>query len=153
MSSLLEREIGGRVWTVTLLPTGRGMDVGRRLIRLGGPAMGSLIGAVGPGGLLDADGDKLGTALGKLAEKFGEQEATDLVKELVTTGVFCDGKEVTTAAFETVFQGDYGTLIMVAAFVVEVNFKIPLTAWLTAVRARAADRKKSAELPRKPDGK
>lgn len=138
MLEAFERVIDGEAWKVTLLPTTKGLDIGRRLLKLVGPAFGTAVGAVGPEGILDADVGKLGAALGSLSEKLGEPDAAALVKELVTTGVFLNDAPLTVGSFEVVFQGKYATLLQVAMFVIEVNYKIPLASWLTAVRARAA---------------
>jgi len=140
-----DREIGGKLWTVTLLPATRGLDVGRRLVRIIGPAIGQAIGAVGAGGIMEADASLLAGAAGSLAEHLGEPDAAALVKELVTANVQCDGVPVTAASFDVLFAGDYGTLIGVAVFVVEVNYKIPLLSWLAAANTRSAERAKSAQ--------
>jgi len=138
------REIGGKVWSIALLPATRGLDVGRRLIKIAGPALGKAVS--GGKGILDAEiaGEGVGAALGELALRLGEPEAAALVKELVTTGVTCDGKEVNAATFDLIFAGDYGTLLAVASFVVEANFRLPLASWLDAARASVARPKRSA---------
>jgi hypothetical protein len=144
MTESATKEIGGKQWTVVLLPATKGLDVGRRLVKLLGPAIGKAVS--GGRGILDAEisGEGIGAALGELAERLGEPEAAALVKELVTTGVICDGKEVTPVAFELLFRGDYQTLLAVAAFVVEANFAIPLGSWLDTARASVKRPKPSA---------
>lgn len=144
------RQIGGKEWTITLLPATKGLDVGRRLLRLVGPSIGQALGGAGrPGSLLDVDSAALGNAVSDLALRIGEPEAAALVKELVTTGVFCDGKEVRADLFDLLFAGDYETLLRVAAFVVEVNFRVPLGRWLDAARALAA-RSSPKPIPEQP---
>lgn len=145
-----KRTIGGKEWTVVLLPATKGLDVGRRLLKLIGPAVGSAVGGLGGAKLLDAqvDATTLGGAFSALADKLGDPDAATLIKELATTGVHCDGKEVTPPVFDLIFQGEYETLLRVAAFVVEVNFRLPLASWLDAARASVA--RKATRTPVQP---
>lgn len=135
----LEREIGGKLWTIGLLPTGKGVNIGRRLMKIAGPA---LTKAFSGGADVDVTVAMV-TGLGALIESLGEAETESLVKELVTTGVFCDSKPVTAASYELLFQGDYQTLLGVIAFVIEANYSVPLLSWVAAAR-------NTATLPRKP---
>lgn len=140
------REIGGKLWTITLLPATKGLDVGRRLVKILGPAIGQAAGLAGEGGIMDADVSRLSGVLGSLAEHLGEPDTAALVKELATVNVQCDGEPVTVQNFDIVFAGDYGTLMALVAFVVETNFAGPLGFLRDAARKREeAARLKNAQ--------
>lgn len=132
------KEIGGRQWTLALLPAGVGLKVGSRLVRLLGPAIGEAATKLGGNmqQVLDTDVAALGEVLTTLAERLGDPEAADLVKLLVTSGVFCDGKEVNDKNFDLLFRGDYLTLLLVAAWVVQENFRLPFFSLLDGIVAQ-----------------
>lgn len=139
-----ERTIGGRLWTVSLLPATKGLDVYRRLVKLLGPALAAALGSLHAASVLDGEIDmgRLGSAFGTLAERLGDPDAASLVKELVTSNLHCDGVEVTPKTFDLLFQGDYTTLFQVAAFVIEANFALPFASWAAAIQERATRPKK-----------
>ncbi len=131
------RVIGGREWTVTLLLATRGIEIGRRLVKLFAPAFIKAIGAVGASDkLLDTNIGALVGSFGDLAEHLGDPDAAAIVKELVTTNVSCNGTPVTATTFEIVFAGDYMTMLEVAWFAIEVNYKRPFLSWLAVLQEK-----------------
>ncbi len=159
-----QKEIGGKQWQILLLPPTRGLELGRRLLALLGPVVGKAVGAVAgaqggakgaaapAGSMLDADIDPglLGDTVSALAAALASPDAPALIKELVTTGVHCDGKEVNGATFDLLFQGEYQTLMLVTAWIIEANFKIPFGS-LAAVARRQFDRQTADPSPPAPE--
>lgn len=140
------RVIGGREWTITLLLATRGVEVGRRLIKLFAPAVIKALGAAaGSGKLLDLDVGQLAGSVEDLADRLGDPDAAALVRELVTVNVSCNGTPVTDKTFDVVFAGDYMTMLEVAWFVVEVNFKRPFLSWLAALQERQRQAKNATQ--------
>ncbi|MFH0902144.1 MAG: hypothetical protein V2A73_16050 [Pseudomonadota bacterium] len=155
-----ERDIDGHHWSVTMLPASRGMEIARKLLRLAGPALGKAMTAIGGssassggGSLLDAELPVLGDAVAALAAGLGEPESTALIKELATTGVFCDGVEVKPVQFEVLFAGQYATLIKLVGFVLETNFSLPFDSWANAAKGLAVRVAQSPSLRPKPSVK
>ncbi len=131
------KTIDGQEWTVTTLPAGVGMEIGSKLIRLLGPALGKAVSAAASPGqsLLDSESlPAIGEALTALSLSLGDPEAVALVKRLVTTGVHCGTTEVTLKTFDIHFAGDYLTMLKVAAFAIEANFGLPFGSWASAAQ-------------------
>lgn len=140
-----EQEIDGHVWAVTTLPASVGMEVAGTLLRLVAPALEKAMGSVGgktAEGLLDVELPELGAALASLLSGLGNPDDLAAVRKMLVGGktpmgadyvpLRCDGKPVTGASFEMIFAGEYLTLLKVAKFAVEVNFKIPFASLLSA---------------------
>ena len=132
-----EREIDGRTWAVTAFSATEGLGILSRLTRLlGGPLGRALASAMGPG---EGDGPGLDTAtitgaFESLADRLDEAEVVSLIKRMLrgTRTTLDSGKQASAAdAFDVVFMGAYGTLFKVLAFVLEANYQIPLTDWLS----------------------
>lgn len=141
-----EREIGGRRWTVTTLSADEGVELLPELAGYAGPAVGKALAAL-QGGVELSNWEELLPAAGEGLQEFSRAlsrpEAGRLLKRLVTREVRCDGEPVTAKSFGATFAGDYGTLLKVALFVIEVNFKLPLSSWLSAAGDALAAAKKT----------
>lgn len=140
-----EHEVAGHQVSVTVLPAGLGLNLGRRLLKVAGPALVEGIGG-GPGALLSADWSAVSKALRELVGRLGEPEAEALVKDLCR-GVSVDGQDAH-KAFDSVFAGEYALLARVMALVIEENFKLPLSSWGAAVRGALEEARKTVEKPR-----
>ena len=160
------REIDGKTWDVTTLPSSVGMDVAGTLLRLVAPAVEKGLAALGSrdegGELLDLDVSSLGPALGALFSGLGNPGDLAAIKRLLVSGktpegadyvpLRCDGKVVTPSLFETLFAGEYLTLLKVAKFAAEVNFKVPFASLQSAaagvlgkIKGRTSRRAPSSE--------
>lgn len=134
-----DKVIDDKLWTVTMLPAGVGMEVGSKILALVGPALGKAVSSTGGGSILDSESlPGIGDAIGELSRSLGNPEAVALVRRLVTTGVHCDSVEVTSKNFDLLFAGSYLTLLKVAAFAIEVNFGIPFDSLAGVVRRSVA---------------
>lgn len=134
-----EREIDGVKWTVNEFPATEGLKVLTALTRLVGGPLTQILGAlVGGKDGLDSKLDLplLGKAIAQLTDQLDEDHVLALAKRLLRE-TRADGKEVM-PQFDLIFQARYLTLFKVLGFVVEVNFKVPLTDWLTAAAQQAA---------------
>lgn len=152
-SEPISKIIDGREWSLALLPASAGLKLGSRLVKLLGPAVAEAVKSQSGSAadLLNTDTNKLGGVFETLSQRLGEPEAADLVKELVTSGVLCDGKEVNAATFDLLFQGEYLLLLKVAAWVVEANYKLPFSSLLASrAAAAAATKPKTTESPDAP---
>lgn len=136
------REIDGKSWDVTTLPASVGMEVAGTLLRLVAPAMQTALSSLGTvDGELDVALPQLGGALASLFAGLGNPSDLHAVRRMLVSGktpegseyvpLRCDGKVVTTTMFETLFAGEYLTLLKVAKFAVEVNFKVPFASLLS----------------------
>lgn len=135
-----EREIDGSRWTVTEFSATEGLRILTRLVKLLGDSAAKAFGALPTEGgisVLDAkiDWSMLGEAIGGLANRLDEDEVDELVKRLLANTLI-DGKAGKEPAggprFDIVFQGRYVTLFKVLSFVLEVNYRIPLSDLLVA---------------------
>jgi hypothetical protein len=126
-----EKEIDGQLWTVTEFSATEGLRLLLKLSKLLGRPLGKAIsGLIGDGSGLDhkIDFSIVGEAVGELAERMDEAEVETLVKRLLRA-TQVDHKEVT-PQFDILFQRRYVTLFKVLAFVIEVNFDLPLDDWM-----------------------
>jgi hypothetical protein len=125
------RTIDGQQWTVTQFPATVGLRVASRLLKLISGPVGDAVSGI-DGNLMDArismDAKSMGAALKGLAGALEPDDVVDLAVTLLE-GARCDSTEISRATFDVVFQGRYGTLLKALAFVVEVNFQIPLADW------------------------
>lgn len=127
---------------MTTLPASVGMEVAGTLLRLVGPALQNALASLGEGDLLDMDVSRLGSALGSLFSGLGNPSDLYAVRRMLVSGktpdgseyvpLRCDGKVVSSSAFELIFAGEYLTLLKVAKFAAEVNFKIPFDSLASA---------------------
>ena len=135
-----EREIDGINWTVNEFPATEGLKMLTALTRLVGGPLTQILGALAAGGdgVLDAKLDLalLGKAVAQLTDQLDEEHVLALAKRLLRE-TRADGKEVL-PQFDLLFQARYLTLFKLLGFVVEVNYKVPLTGWLTAAAQQAA---------------
>lgn len=131
------RTIGGKTWTVTTMGADDGMEVAAELSAVILPVLGKASAALGSTfDIRDMDLSALGDAAAELAARIREPAVRKIIKKLCTTGVHCDGVEIkdTPQSFGLTFAGEYDLMLQVAAFAVEVNFKIPFGSWLSAAR-------------------
>jgi len=117
------KEIDGRQWTVTEFPATAGLKIWWELQRALGPAILSVIAEAWSKGDQGA-ATALAAALSDVSQKISPDQIVDLCKRLLQD-TRCDGKEVL-PQFDLLFVGGYLTLLKVCAYVVEVNYKIPL---------------------------
>lgn len=120
-----EKNINGRTFTVSQFPAMRGWKTFVKLSKGLLPALASVAGSLKGDGEklsdLEINGDGLAKAVEILLTELDEDKSEILIKELLAL-TFVDGQPVM-PQFDIVFQGDYGTLIKVLIFSVEVNFK------------------------------
>lgn len=143
-----ERSIGGHSYRVTQFPGRMGLRLQVRLVKLLGPAVGTL---AADGNVMDAqiDGGMIGKAVGLLADRLEEDAVEKLVVELLS-GTRRDGGELGGAQIDLAFAGHYGELLQVLAFVIEVNYGDFLGALTTgpgAVGQGASVRSPGSSLP------
>lgn len=140
------KEIGGRDWTVQAFPATTGLDVLARLLNLVGKSVGRTLGSF-DGDLTKIDATVIGEALGELAERLSDGKVVELIKKLVSQVRVSEvdgdgnrtGKDLPVAGqFDVLFMQDYVTLFQVCAFVLEVNYRLPLAGWLTRVGTAAS---------------
>lgn len=141
-----KREIGGKTWQVTTMGADDGLEVGAELAATLLPVAGRVMGAMGgAASILDLDLSVIGDAATELAARIKEPAVRKLIKKLVTTNVHVthkrpDGQVITEEvkdaphSFGLLFAGDYDLLLQVAAFSIEVNFKLPFASWLNNAR-------------------
>jgi hypothetical protein len=133
-----QRTIDGTSWTVNEFSATEGLRLLTRLTAIcGGPLARAFEALPKDGSILDARVDfaLLGTAVNELAGRLDEHEVVELVRRMLACTT-ADGKDAS-AQFDLVFQGRYLTLFKVLAFVLEVNFRLPLTDWLQAASQTA----------------
>lgn len=143
-----EKDIDGTLWTVNEFSATEGLRLLTRLTNLcGGPVAKALESLPKGEGILDAkiDFGLLGAALTDLTQRLDEDQVVELIKRLLACTIAKEPGEKSKEAgrhFDVTFQGRYLTLFKVLGFVLEVNFKVPLSGWLDAasVAALAADR-------------
>lgn len=126
-----KKEIDGNTWMVSLFSATKGAKILAKIMRLLGGPFGKAIGGLSGGvGLLDAkiDFSIFGDAIGDLANRLDEDEVVDLIKQLMSS-VRCDGKEVA-PQFDLIFMGRYATMLKVAAYVIQENYKLPFFDYL-----------------------
>ena len=129
-----EREIDGQTWKTNEFPATVGLRLFVGLAKLLGGPVGKAVAALRGDGL-DAGVGVLGDALESLTGRLDEEQALTLAKRLLAnTTVIDEGGKLRDAAgqFDLLFQGRYLTLFKVLWFVVEANFKIPLSGFLAA---------------------
>ena len=141
------QEIDGRDWTVQAFPATKGLDVLARLLNLVGKSVGRTLGSF-DGDLTKIDAKVVGEAFGELAERLSDGKVVELIKALVSQVRVSEvdgdgnrtGKDLPVAGqFDVLFMQDYATLFKVCAFVLEVNYKLPLAGWLTRVGTATSD--------------
>lgn len=135
-----EREIDGTRWTVNEFSATEGLRLLTRLTKLCGAPVAKLLGSIPKGGvasLLDSEIDfgALGAAVMELVSVLDEREVEELAKRILANTLA--GGEDCGRRFDTVFQGRYATLGKVVMFVLEVNYKVPLSDLLQAGSAGA----------------
>lgn len=134
-----EIQIDGTTWTVNQFSSTEGVRLFSKLLNLCGSTVAQVFRALPNGrSLLDAELNTamLATAVEDFCGRLDEDVVDEVFKRLLAC-TFADGKEVI-PQYDIIFQGRYATLIQVVAFVVEVNYSIPLHSWLKAVSADGA---------------
>jgi len=134
-----ERQIDGITWTVNEFSATEGLRLLTRLTALCGAPLARAFEALPKdGSVLDArvDFTLLGGALSELTSRLDEDQVVELVKRLLGC-TLANGEDVE-RRFDVVFQGRYATLFKVLAFVLEVNYKVPLADWLQAASSTVA---------------
>lgn len=108
-----DRSIGDAVWSVSQFPATEGLAILTRLLKLVGPALGSV--ARGEGTALE-----VGSFVAALVDQLDEADTVTLIKRLLRD-TRKEGREVL-PTFDTEFMGNYFTLLTVIGFVLEVNY-------------------------------
>lgn len=115
-----DKKIDGKEITVTQFPAFEGLRIKTRLIKIVGPALGSLIGeGTGRGDLMSRDVN-LDKAIEALVQTLDEEETPILIERLLKS-TRIGGREITRDVFNMEFAGNYALLYKILAFVIETN--------------------------------
>lgn len=132
---VLEREIGGLNYRVTLLPTKLGTATLVRLVKLFGPTLGSFIGGIGRGvatpglgeqdlaehGLAQGAGDAINAFCARLDE-VELQRLLDLFAQYTVVEIDAQHEPRLDKIFDDHFAGRYDLLFTWFRFALEVNY-------------------------------
>jgi len=136
------RTIDDQEWTVVQFGATKGLKIATRLMKVLSGPLGKAVSGF-EGNLLDAkinvNAAALGEAISNMGATLDPEEIVELTHLLLVDNVRCDGEELNQRSFDKVFRGRYGTLLKVVAFVVEVNFQVPLTGWLASLGDRGTE--------------
>jgi len=121
MKAIFEKKINGRSCTVNQFPAFRGWRIFTKLSRYILPSLASAAGSVKNWENLEIEGDALASAVRTLFTELDADKSEELLRELLEL-TWVEGKEVI-PQFDILFQGEYGFLVKLIGFVVEVNYK------------------------------
>lgn len=117
--------IRGKTWMLNVLPATEGLEVWTKLCSLAADPIVQLGKSLGKDALkvedlklADLPVEALGTVLGAVLGKLHTVEVSGLLKSLLRS-LHCDNKPVD---FDTHFAGNYGVLLPVAKWALEINF-------------------------------
>ena len=124
-----QKTIGGRTYSLKLLPARKGMAMGKRIIQAFGPALGVILDSNAETDVIFGEEQNLCTDLaiaivGQLDELAIEQTVLDLLG-----GMTCDGQPI---AFDSHFAAKYTILLEVITWAIKENFGDFFTGWLKA---------------------
>ena len=124
-------EVGDRTFQVTQIPGGDSLVMFVKLLRIFGPALGSIAGDDQElGALLEADVGKLGTAIARLCSNLDPLEMLELAQEFSRHAkISLEGQPGTLidlhekAIFDETFGGRIDLLLGFIAFSLKVNYR------------------------------
>ncbi|MBU1449104.1 hypothetical protein KKF45_04660 [Patescibacteria group bacterium] len=128
------REIGGETYRVTPLVASKGWPLLIALSKLVGAPLGRAVGAVA--GDEDVNPKLLAEAVEALTSRLDEDAVHGMTMRLLAGAEVKKPKGWVSVSgqFDLLFQGDYSSLISLLGMSLEVNYNLPLAAWLSSAR-------------------